>query len=264
MQKVRDKVIQPENKQAGEAGGQPLDEPLVVRLIAGLRAADPTIAKRDRVQADRVAKDKALSEARQKNEATRNAYESASSTVTDCRDATTHAIEEARAERMENEMKSKAGDPVYAAKVQLVMMKYGKALAEAQQKNDPALLAKANADMQRELMGDAAALARQDSLAADAKCGKPVALPPALAEEERLDRQLRMMDDQLRVLEAQAATEGAAAAGLDRVKYAELKERLHDVYDRVAHGNSPGRYSGAEYEIVQRHRAELAQLARAL
>ena len=264
VRRARDVVSPSDNPGASGASGQPLDEPVVTRLIAGLRAADPILAKRDRVQAGRVAKTDSLAAMREKNEAARSAYETASATVSDCRDATIRPREEARAERMEAEMQTKAADPVFAAKMQLVMMKYGKAIAEAQQKNDPVLLAKAQADMQRELMGDIAAVARQDSLAADAKCGRPVSRPPELEEQDRLERRVQALDDQLRVLEAQAASEGASAARLDRVKYAELKERLHDIYGRVASGDGPGRFERGEYAVVQRHRAELDRLTRAL
>lgn len=264
VRRARDVASQSDNPGGGGASGQPLDEPLVARLLAGLRAADPIMAKRDRVQAGRVAKADSLTAMREKNEAARSAYETSSATVRDCRDAVTHAREEARAERMEAEMQTKAADPVFAAKMQLVMMKYGKAMAEAQQKNDPVLLAKAQADMQRELMGDIAAVARQDTLAADTKCGTPVARPAALEEQDRLERRLQALDDQLRVLEAQAASDGASAARLDRVKYAELKERLHDIYGRVVSGDGPGRYGSGEYTVVQHHKAELDRLARAL
>ena len=266
MKKARDKVVQQATDDGNAtAPGQALDEPTLVKLLAGFRAANASIATRDKLEADRTEKSKALSEMRDRNRPAQDAYNSANSTVSECRRSTLHSIEESRSKRMEQEMRAKATDPVFMGKVQLAMMKYAQATQAAQKSNDPAAMSKAQMDMQRDLLGvDVFAEIKKDSLAADARCGKPVARPAALAAEDALDQQIRAIDTRIREVEAKAVNDGAQASGMDRVKYAELKERVKSVYERARQNLNRGAYGSEELSVVQKHKGEIEQLSRVL
>jgi len=266
MKKARDKVMQQATEDGtATAPGQALDEPLLARLLIGFRAADPSLAAQDNLQAERTDKSKALSEMRDRNRPAEDAYASANATVSGCRSATLHAIEHERSQRMEREMKSRASDPVFMGKLQIAMMKFAQASQAAQKSNDAAAMGKAQMDMQHDLLGvDIYAEMKKDTSTADAKCGKPVARPAVLADQDALQKQIAGIDGRLREVEATALNDGAQAAGMDRVKYAELKERVKSIYDRARQNLSRGVFGPGEWALVQKHRSEIEQFQRVL
>jgi hypothetical protein len=142
---------------------------------------------------------KTLSGMRERNRPTEDAYASANSTVSGCLRATLHVIEHERSQRMEREMKSKASDPVFMGKLQLAMMKYAQATQAAQKSNDAAAMAKAQMDMQHDLLGvDIHAEMKKDTSTTDAKCGTPVARPAVLADQDALQMRIAAIDGRLR------------------------------------------------------------------
>ena len=265
MKKARDKVAQATDDGNATAPGQALDEPTLVKLLAGFRAADQSLAARDKLNAERTERSNALSAMRERNQPARDAYNSADETVSSCRSSSLAAIQEARNTRIEKQMESMAGDPVFMGKAQIAMMKFAQATQAAQKSNDPAALQKAQLDMQRELIGtDLFAEVKKDSATVDAKCGKPVDRPAALAAEDALQKQIDAIDVRIRELEAKAVNDGARVAGMDRVKYAELKERVKSVYERARQDQNRGAYGSEEMALVQKHRSEIEQFKRVL
>ena len=265
MKKARDKVAQATDDGNATAPGQALDEPTLAKLLTGFRAADLSLASRDKLDAERTVKNKELSEMRDRNQPAQDAYNSANETVSSCRTSILQANEESRGNRLEKEMQSKASDPVFMGRMQIAMTKYRQATQAAQKSNDPAAMGKAQLDMQRELLGvDIVAEMKKDSLAADGKCGKPVGRPAALAAGSALQKQIDAIDARIRELEAKAVNDGARAAGMDRVKYTELKERVKSVYERARQDLNRGVYGSEELALIQKHRSEIEQVMRVL
>lgn len=265
MKKARDKVAEATDDGNATAPGQTLDEPTLVTLLAAFRVADQSLASRDKLDSERTNKNKTLSEMRDRNKPAQDAWNSTNETVSTCRNSSLEEIQEERGKRLDKEMESRASDPVFMGKVQLATMKYAQATQAAQKSNDPAAMGKAQLDFQRELMGvDIYAEMKKDTLAVDAKCGKPVARPPALAAEDSLQKQINAIDVRIRELEAKAVNDGARAAGMDRVKYAELKERVKSVYERARQNLNRGAYGTEELAVVRKHLAEIEQVKRVL
>lgn len=247
------------------ATGDALTEATFTQVLTGVRAADKVLADRDRMIAARDADQATLSNLVTQNEPARQAYNSANSTIDQCRSAAFESINKEFQAKMEAKAKALANDPQGQAKLQLIAVKYGKLMAEAQQKSDTAALAKAQQDMQYEMIGvDIRAKLKADTATVDSKCGKLPTPPAALAKEEQLRVKVDAENDSVRTYEAQALNAGAQASGLDRVKYLELKERLLSIYTQVASGSSRVAYGDAEVALVKQHREDLDAVKRAL
>jgi hypothetical protein len=270
INKAKEKMAQKGAEQAGEklgpvAPGEQLTDDLLSRVIDGATAADRVLAERDRITAVRDQKNKDLSALSDKNRPVHNAYETANSKIMDCRDASMNSLNSARQEKYDAKLKELQADPLMVGKMQLAMMKYGKVMAEAQQKNDPAALQKAQMDMLKEIVGaDPFADLKKDSLATDAKCGKAPALPASLVQEEKLRKDVSVADDSLRTLEARAMNVGAKASGLEQLRYLQLKERAASIVGRLNNKGAAVKYGDEEMAAVRKRQAELEKLARAL
>ncbi len=192
VNKAKEKAAQKGAEQAGDklgpvAPGEQLSDDLLSKVINGATAADRVLAERDKVTAQRDAKNKDLSALLDRNAPVREAYYSTNSKIMDCRNASFNSLERARNEKFQEQFRGKQSDPAFIGKMQLVSMKYSKQMADAQAKNDPVALQKAQTDMMKEVLGvDVFAEVKKDSVATDAKCGKAPAMPTALLQEDKL------------------------------------------------------------------------------
>lgn len=220
VNKAKDKLAQ---QAAPVAPGEQLTDDLLAHVITGAAAADRILVDRDRITAAREAKNKELSALYDRNQSTRAGYNQASQAISQCRSGSFSTRENERKEKMDARMKELQQDPAFIGKMQLMSQKYMKRIIDAQQKNDPVALQKAQMDMMQEVTGmDVFAEARKDTAAVDSKCGKMPALPAALMEEDRITKTVAAQDDSLRTLEATAVNAGAAASGLEQIRYMAL------------------------------------------
>jgi hypothetical protein len=265
MNRAKEKMAQKAEEKVGPvAPGEQLTSELVGKVYSGAQAADRVLGERDRVQALREAKNKEYSELMDKNQPVHRAYDEANSKILDCRSASFNALNDARNERNEKRMEAIKSDPAFMGKVQLAALKYGKAMSDAQAKNDPVALQKVQQDYFKEILGvDVFADIKKDSVATDAKCGKVPAKPAALEKEERLQKDVSVADDSIRTLEAKAVNVGAQASGLEQVRYLQLKERTLAILNKLA-GQGSAKFADEELEAVKSRQAELEKVKRAL
>lgn len=262
INKAKDKMAE---KVGPVAPGEQLSEDLLGKVITGAQAADRVLGNRDRVSAARDAKNKELSAMIDKNGPTHQAYDQASSKIHDCRSTSFSNLERDRDKKMEAEMAAKRADPAFMGKMQLVAMKYGKALSEAQQKQDPVALQNAQAAMMKEMIGfDLFPELKKDTVATDAKCGKLPAKPAVLEQEEATRKAVSAADDSIRTLEAQAVNVGAQASGLEQVRYLQLKERALSIMMRLDGKGAAVRYGDEEVAAVKKRQSDLDKVKRAL
>ena len=247
------------------APGEQLSDDLLGKVLAGAQAGDKVLGERDRLTAARDKKNKDLSELTDKNGPVHTAYNEANSKISDCRSTSLNSLGDARAKKMEADLTAKRSDPAFIGKMQLVAMKYGRAMAEAQQKNDPVAVQKAQLDMQMEMMGyDIMKEMKKDTVATDSKCGKLPALPASLARQDSLVKVIAADDASIRTLEAQAVNEGAKASGLEQVRYLQLKERAVSIMNRVAGKGPTVKYGDDETNAVKKRVGDLEKVKRAL
>ena len=265
INKAKEKVAQKaEEKAAPVAAGEQLTADLVGSVVRGAQAADRVLGERDRVTEMRESKNKEYSALMEKNQPVHRAYNEANSKILDCRSASFSALEEARSEKNEKRLEAMQSDPAMMGKVQLAAMKYGPAMAEAQQKNDPVALTKVQREYFKEILGvDLFADTKQDSVKTDAKCGKVPTMPAALAQEEKLRKDVSVADDSIRTLEAKAVNIGASASGLEQVRYLMLKERTLAILNKLT-GQTSAKFGEAEMEAVKSRQADLEKVKRAL
>ena len=266
INRAKEKVAEKAKENLGPvAPGEQLSEDLLGKVVAGAQAADRVLANRDKVQASREAKNKELSAIVEKNGPVHQAYNEANSKIMDCRSASLNRLEQARSDRLEKRMEGVQSDPAFSGKVQLVAMKYAKAMAEATQKGDALALTKVQQSYMKELLGeDIYADTKQDSIATDSKCGKAPALPAALAKEEQLRKDVAAADDEIRTIEAKAINQGAQAAGLEQVRYLQLKERALSIMGRMSGQGAAVRYGDEEMAAVKKRLGDLEKVKRAL
>lgn len=244
------------------AGGEAFSATTLEQVITGARASDAVLAHRDQLVQRRTTEQEALNTLISQNQGTQRAYQEANSKILECREASFNASDKKREEQMKARM---TADPQNMARMQMIAMKYSKAMSDAQQRGDTAALAKAQLDMQREMMGtDIYAMARSDTAAADAKCGKLPKKPAALAAEDQKRALVSALDDSVRTAEARAVGVGASASGMDQVRYLELKERLVTILGQIDTGRAEVSYDDAEVDLVKQHRAEIDPLRRAI
>ena len=261
-EKVAEKAAE---KTAPIAPGEQLTDDLLGKVITGAQAADRILIERDAILAQRAGKQKELSSLQERNAPVHQAYNEGNSKIMDCRNSSFSSLDEARRERMDKKVATMQADPLFMAKAQLIMMNYGKAMAEAQQKQDAAALAKAQQAMMKELTGeDIYPELKKDSVATDAKCGKAPAMPASLVQEEQLQKDIAALDDRLRTLEARAVTQGAQASGLEQVRYLAAKERALGIMNRMAGQGAAVRYGDEEMDAVKKRQGDLEKVKRAL
>jgi hypothetical protein len=265
INKAKEKVAQQAGEKAAPvAPGEQLTDDLLSKVVNGATAADRVLAERDRQQTLRDSKNKEYSAAMEKNQPVHQAYDNANNKILDCRSASFSALDDARRAKYDAAVKARENDPAFMGKMQLVAMKYGAKIAEAQQKNDPVALQKAQTDMMKEVFGtDVFADLKKDSVATDAKCGKVPAQPAALIQEEKLRKEVSAADDSIRTLEAKAVNVGAQASGLEQIRYLQLKERALSILNKVNNRGS-GKFGDEETAAVQKRKPELEKLIRAL
>ena len=264
-EKVAEKGLEKVAEKAGDqlgpvAPGEQLTDDLLSKVITGAQAADRVLGERDRITTAREAKNKEFSALMDKNQPVHAAYDQANNKIMDCRSASFSSLDDARSEKYEARMK----DPALAGKIQLIGMKYAPRMAEAQQKQDPAMLQKVQGEMMKEITGtDPFADVKKDSVATDAKCGKVPTLPTALVQEERMRKELAAQDNELRTLEAKAVNTGAQASGLEQIRYLQLKERALSILNRV-NGQSGAKYGDEELAAIKKRQSDLEKVKRAL
>lgn len=261
VNKAKEKMAQ---QVAPVVPGEQLTDDLLSHVITGASAADRVLADRDRITAARDAKNKELSALYDRNQQTRAGYNQASQAISQCRSGSFNVRENERKDKMEARAKELQQDPAFLGKMQLLQQKYMKQIMEAQQKNDPVALQKAQMGLMQEVTGmDVFAEAKKDTAAVDSKCGKMPALPAALAEEERIKKTVAAQDDSLRTLEASAVNAGAAASGLEQIRYLALKERTLGMLNKLA-GNGTAKFGDEEMAAIRKRQPELEKLRRAL
>lgn len=266
LNKAKEKVAEKAaEKTAPIAPGEQLTDDLLGKVITGAQAADRILVERDAMQAQREGKSKELSALQEKNAPVHQAYNEGNGKIMDCRSGSFNSLDEARRERMDKKVATMQADPLFMAKAQLIMMNYGKAMADAQKNQDAAALAKAQQAMMKELTGeDIYPELKKDTVATDAKCGKAPAMPASLIHEEQLQKDIAAIDDRLRTLEARAVTQGAQASGLEQVRYLQAKERALSIMNRMAGQGAGVRYGDEEMDAVKKRQGDLEKVKRAL
>lgn len=231
-----------------------LGAPQVDQMIAGLTAERTILvgSGQNGVQA-MVKRRQAASDQRGKIAETHDrdeqAYETSSSRIESCRSETIDALQQAHT----NEAQAKAmSDPAFQQRY----MQAAQAMAAANARGDTAAVRK----MQLQLMQSVYPNAKQDTAAADAKCGKPVQEPAWRAQREALAKLENALSDSIRATQDTAEATGAKRSGLTVPQFATARERiLTFLANQNRSGGIPG-FSQKEVDALGAKAAVLHQL----
>ncbi len=231
-----------------------LGAPQVDQMIAGLTAERTILvgSGRNGVQA-MIKRRQAASDERGRIAETRDrdeqAYETSSSRIESCRSETIDALQQAHT----NEVQAKAmSDPAFQQRY----IQAAQAMAAANARGDTAAVRK----MQLQLMQSVYPNAKQDTAAADAKCGKPVQEPAWRVQREALAKLENALSDSIRATQDTAEATGAKRSGLPVPQFATPPERiLPFLANQHRSAGIPG-FSQKEVDALGAKAAELRQL----
>ncbi len=231
-----------------------LGAPQVDQMIAGLTAERTILvgSGRNGVQA-MIKRRQAASDERGRIAETRDrdeqAYETSSSRIESCRSETIDALQQAHT----NEVQAKAmSDPAFQQRY----IQAAQAMAAANARGDTAAVRK----MQLQLMQSGYPNAKQDTAAADAKCGKPVQEPAWRVQREALAKLENALSGSIRATQDTAEATGAKRSGLTVPQFATARERiLTFLANQHRSGGIPG-FSQKEVDALGAKAAELHQL----
>ena len=228
-----------------------LGAPQVDQMIAGLTAERTMLVgsgqngvqamvKRRQAASDQRGK---IAEAHDKDE---QAYETSSSKIESCRSQTIDALQQAHTKEAQAKAMS---DPAFQQKY----MQAAQAMAAASARGDTATVHK----LQLQLMQSAYPNAKEDTAAADAKCGKPVQEPAWHAQREALAKLENALSDSIRATQDTAEATGARTSGLTVPQFATARERILTF---LANQNRAGGIAGYSQKEVDALGAKAAQL----
>ena len=177
------------------------------------------------------------------------AYENSSSKVESCRSQTIDALQQTHTKEAQAKAMS---DPAFQQRY----MQAAQAMAQASARGDTAAVHK----IQLQLMQSAYPNAKQDTAAADAKCGKAVQEPAWRVQREALSKLENAISDSIRATQDTAEATGARRSGLTGPQFATARERvLTFLANQNRSGGIPG-YSQKEVDALGAKAAQLHQL----
>lgn len=217
--KVEDKV---ESATAKPLGGDPVTAETLDALLKGLSLELETRDRTKQLLTVIEAKAKEVTEAERAAGNEPDAWHKASRDVERCvsnsLDKSNKKHEQEMPQKMQALMMSANANSAVIGKLQAV----GKAMSDAQAKGDMPAYVKAYADYTKMLGFDVA----RDSAVAFAACGKLPPKPASMVTLERLQAEVRRLNDERRDAEAESDARAAKAAGMPADKYALARERL--------------------------------------
>lgn len=228
-----------------------LGAPQVDHIMAGLTAERNILVgsgqngvqamiKRRKAASDQFGK---IADAHDKDE---QAYESSSSKIESCRSETIDALQQAHTKEAQAKAMS---DPAFQQRY----MQAAQAMAAANARGDTAAVRK----MQMQLMQSVYPNAKEDTAAADAKCGKPVQEPAWRVQREALSKLENALSDSIRATQDIAEAAGAKRSGLTVPQFATARERILTF---LANQNRSGGISGFSQKEVDALGAKAVQL----
>lgn len=232
-----------------ELGGAQVDQ-----MIAGLTAERSILVgsgqnglqamiKRRQAASDQRSK---IADAHDKDE---QAYESSSSKIDGCRSQTLDALQQTHTKEAQAKAMS---DPAFQQRY----MQAAQAMAQANARGDTAGVRK----IQMQLMQAAYPNAKEDTAAADAKCGKPVPEPAWRVQRNALSKLEDALSDSIRATQDTAEVTGARKSGLTAPQFGTARERiLTFLANQNRSGGIPG-YSQKEVDALGAKAAQLHQL----
>lgn len=231
-----------------------LGAPQVDKVITGLTAERNILVgsgqngvqamiKRRQAASDQRGK---IAEAHDKDE---QAYETSSSKIESCRSQTIDALQQAHTKEAQAKAMS---DPAFQQRY----MQAAQAMAQANARGDTAAVRK----LQLQLMQSVYPNAKEDTVAADAKCGKAVPEPAWHAQREALSKLENALSDSIRATQDTAEATGAKSSGLTVPQFATARERILTFLANQNRSGGIAGFSQKEVDALGAKAAELHQL----
>jgi len=271
VEKVTDKVTHKEGQKTDSAAGtvEPTGRGARMRMtpgapmasvqltpdtldmaLRGLDALATAFSRRDSLGTVADAIGKRLGDLSSANAELSRSYQEKASVIHTCRQEVFFGIARKRGE----EVQARAmADPGFQRRFLDAQTRYAKLATEAQARGDTIALRRLQLELYAAILGSSVDF-RQDTIAAQRKCGAEVAKPTVLALEDSLRTASQRLADQRRELEVAARTDAIARSGLPDAKFDAARERIELWYR--------GRKSGATRLLPAEEQALTAQLPR--
>lgn len=259
VKKATDKAAPASNKATGPAptfddNTIELGPEQVDKVISGLTAERRILvgSGQDGVQALVKRRDAAstqVSEIDKTHDKDDQTYQKTSSQVESCR---SEAISASQSAHQKDAQAKAMSDPAFQQKY----MQAAQAMAAANARGDTAAVRK----MQLQLAQSVYPYAKDDTAAADAKCGKPVVEPAWRTQRDALIKLQNALTDSIRATQDAAATTGAKTSGLTATQYATARERVETYVGRKKVNQSISGFSQKEMDALGAKASDLQRL----
>lgn len=187
-----------------------------------------------------------IAQAHDKDEA---AYERSSSQIESCR---SQAIDASQAAHQKEAQAKAMSDPAFQQRY----MQAAQAMAAANARGDTAAVRK----MQLQLAQSVYPYAKDDTAAADAKCGKPVPEPAWRRQRDALSKLENALSDSIRATQDSAETAAAKASGLTVPQFGTARERILTFLANQTSSRGIAGYSQKEVDALGAKAGDLRQL----
>jgi len=244
---------------AGRAGdlstlGAPLTADTLELIMKGLRAGQAQYDLREATNRQWGAAQERLSQLRDKNQASKDAWEKKNRATEQCQDDFKHALNKKREADMQSNMMANMAKASSAAQA------YGMAVAKAQQAGDTAAVTKAQLDFYKAMGYDLKA----DSAAMKAKCGVESPKPAWMLEAEKIENEIDSLGTKVRQIEEGVQAAAVAASGMPAQRYHLARERLYTWFTKTGQGKQDIGWPSEEEKLFKPKAEELKKLVWAL
>lgn len=214
------------------------------RALVGSDGVQALVKQRDNVNA-RLA---AINDAHGKD---LDAYNDAAAKNDACRD---QVIDASRSEHQNQIGARVRSDPSFQQKY----MELGREMAEASARGDTAAMHKLQVQLQQSMYP--ATYAKEDTAAADAKCGKTAPEPAWHAQRDSLTQLDNKLGDEIRAAQDRATTAGTQASGMTSAQFAMARERIEMFVQRARNNDRQAGLSQTEVDALHARESQLQQL----
>jgi hypothetical protein len=243
--------------------GEELTESSFSNLLRGLNAELAKTERRDALHADADSAHQRNERLQRLHHADFQAYERQTAANRDCRRTAEETNQAKNEQAMQTKVKQQLS-PAFQKDMAEMSARNEKARAKAEKSGDKAAIDKANENYQRDLMTLLGFDPRADSLAVERQCPTPRE-PASVTESKALTERENSIRVQIRALDGEITTAGAAASGMTPEVYALAKERvLNWSQEAFDNGSQVQEFGDAERKVFEAHKREIKTFRKVL
>lgn len=248
------------NSNVNTLPGDPVDANALNSLLKGLTIESTSRAQIQQLETSRDQKNVEQSKLVDANRSAWQQFDRDEQKNRNCIGDQMEAISEKHQADQQQVAMKMMGDPAAMQKLTQAATAYAQNYTKLLQKGDTTGAKKLELDYMKAMGIDVMA----DSAAAKAKCGKPPVKPAGIVKADSIGKEISNLNEQIRKIEQQSATQAVSASGMSADKYGQAKERLLTWYQAKHGGSSDTKVTGNEDALFKSRSADIEKVSRVL